>query len=243
MPILFEHAEIIEKSLMATILILEDEKALRDMVAFSLERAGYQVLKARDCSSAKALISESLPDLLISDWMLPGQSGIEFVKELRADEVLKELPIIMLTAKSDEDEKVHGLDVGADDYITKPFSKRELLARVKAQLRRSPAKDDSFLSIGELSVNFASHEVTLQNEVLHLGPTEYKFLEYFVTNQNRVFSREQLLNRIWRNNSEVDERTVDVHIRRLRKALAVAGYDKFIHTVRGAGYRFSYSPD
>ncbi len=225
---------------MPTILVLEDEKALRDMLAFSLVRAGYQVLKARDCSTAKALISESIPDLLISDWMLPGQSGLEFVKELRSDEALKELPIIMLTAKSDEDEKILGLEVGADDYITKPFSKRELLARVKAQLRRAPTKDDSSLTIGELSVNFASHEVILQGNEIHLGPTEYRLLEYFITHQNRVFSREQLLNRIWRNNTEVDERTVDVHIRRLRKALSVAGYDKFIHTIRGAGYRFSH---
>ena len=225
---------------MPTILVLEDEKALRDMLAFSLLRAGYQVLKARDCSTAKALISESIPDLLISDWMLPGQSGLEFVKELRSDDALKELPIIMLTAKSDEDEKILGLEVGADDYITKPFSKRELLARVKAQLRRAPTKDDSSLTIGELSVNFASHEVILQGNEIHLGPTEYRLLEYFITHQNRVFSREQLLNRIWRNNAEVDERTVDVHIRRLRKALSVASYDKFIHTIRGAGYRFSH---
>ncbi len=225
---------------MPTILILEDEKALRDMLAFSLERAGYQVKKARDCSTAKAIISENIPDLLISDWMLPGQSGIEFVKELRSDDALKELPIIMLTAKSDEDEKILGLEVGADDYITKPFSKRELLARVKAQLRRAPTKDDSSLAIGDLTVNFASHQVTLIGSDVHLGPTEYRLLEYFVTHQNRVFSREHLLNRIWRNNNEVDERTVDVHIRRLRKALAVAEYDKFIHTVRGAGYRFSY---
>jgi len=225
---------------MPTILVLEDEKALRDMLAFSLVRAGYQVLKARDCSTAKALISESIPDLLISDWMLPGQSGLEVVKELRSDESLKELPIIMLTAKSDEDEKILGLEVGADDYITKPFSKRELLARVKAQLRRAPAKDDSSLTLGELSINFASHEVILAGENIHLGPTEYRLLEYFLTHQNRVYSREHLLNRIWRNNSEVDERTVDVHIRRLRKALAVAGYDKFINTVRGSGYRFTY---
>lgn len=225
---------------MPTILILEDEKALRDMLAFSLLRSGYQVMKARDCSTAKALMRESIPDLLISDWMLPGQSGLEFVKELRSDDAFKELPIIMLTAKSAEDEKILGLEEGADDYITKPFSKRELLARVKAQLRRAPPKDDSSLTIGELSVNFASHEVTLQGDEIHLGPTEYKLLEYFITHQNRVFSREQLLNRLWRNNTEVDERTVDVHIRRLRKALAVADYDKFIHTVRGAGYRFSY---
>ena len=228
---------------MPTILVLEDEKALRDMLTFSLVRAGYQVMKARDCSTAKALISESIPDLLISDWMLPGQSGLEFVKELRCDEALKELPIIMLTAKSDEDEKILGLEVGADDYITKPFSKRELLARVKAQLRRAPAKEGTTLNIGELTINFASHEVTLLGDEIHLGPTEYRLLEYFVTHQNRVFSREHLLNRLWRNNNEVDERTVDVHIRRLRKALAVAGYDKFIHTVRGAGYRFSHKTD
>ncbi len=225
---------------MPTILILEDEQALRDMLAFSLLRSGYQVMKARDCSTAKALMRESIPDLLISDWMLPGQSGLAFVKELRSDDAFKELPIIMLTAKSAEDEKILGLEMGADDYITKPFSKRELLARVKAQLRRAPPKDDSSLTIGELNVNFASHEVTLQGDEIHLGPTEYKLLEYFITHQNRVFSREQLLNRLWRNNTEVDERTVDVHIRRLRKALAVAAYDKFIHTVRGAGYRFSY---
>ena len=227
---------------MPTILILEDEKALRDMLAFSLTRAGYQVLKARDSASAKALIAENMPDLIISDWMMPGQSGLEFVKEIRSDVTLKQLPIIMLTAKAGEDEKILGLDVGADDYITKPFSKRELLARVKAQLRRAPAKDDATLIVGDLCVNFASHQVTLKGDDIHLGPTEYRLLEHFLTHQDRVYSREQLLNRIWRNNSDVDERTVDVHIGRLRKALSIAGYDQFIHTIRGAGYRFSYKP-
>ena len=227
---------------MPSILVLEDEKALRDMLAFSLTRAGYQVIKARDSSTAKALLSKSIPDLIISDWMLPGQSGLEFVKEIRSEEAFRQLPIIMLTAKAGEDEKILGLDGGADDYITKPFSKRELLARVKAQLRRAPVKDDATLSVGTLSLNTESHEVTLEGNDIHLGPTEYRLLEHFLTHQDRVYSREQLLNRIWRNSPDVDERTVDVHIRRLRKVLAVANYDKFIHTVRGAGYRFSYKP-
>ncbi|NNC98325.1 MAG: DNA-binding response regulator, partial [Gammaproteobacteria bacterium] len=142
-------------------------------------------------------------------------------------------------AKADEDDKILGLEGGADDYITKPFSKRELLARVKAQLRRNNVVDDAELIVGDLSVNLTSHQVTLAGEAVHLGPTEYRLLEHFLKHQDRVYSREQLLNRIWRNNPDVDERTVDVHIRRLRKALAVADYDKFIHTVRGAGYRFT----
>lgn len=225
---------------MPTILILEDEKALRDMLAFSLSRAGYQVLKARDSLAANALISENVPDLVIADWMMPGKTGLDFVKEIRANEALRHLPIIMLTAKAAEDEKILGLDSGADDYITKPFSKKELLARVKVQLRRNKSDDEALLKVGELIFNQTSHQVTLCNEEIHLGPTEYRLLEHFLKNQDRVYSREQLLNRVWQNNPDVDERTVDVHIRRLRKILAVSDYDNFIHTIRGSGYRFSY---
>lgn len=225
---------------MPTILILEDEKALRDMLAFSLSRAGYQVHKARDSLAANALISENVPDLVIADWMMPGKTGLDFVKEIRANEALRHLPIIMLTAKAAEDEKILGLDSGADDYITKPFSKKELLARVKVQLRRNKSDDEALLKVGELIFNQTSHQVTLCNEEIHLGPTEYRLLEHFLKNQDRVYSREQLLNRVWQNNPDVDERTVDVHIRRLRKILAVSDYDNFIHTIRGSGYRFSY---
>ena len=228
---------------MPTILILEDENALRDMLAFSLTRAGYQVLKARDSSTAIALLAESIPDLIIADWMMPGKTGLDFVKEIRANEALRDLPIIMLTAKASEDEKILGLDSGADDYITKPFSKKELLARVKAHLRRNISDDEALLKVGELIFNLTSHQVTLCGKEIHLGPTEYRLLEHFLKNQDRVYTREQLLNRVWQNNPDVDERTVDVHIRRLRKILAVSDYDKFIHTIRGAGYRFSYKSD
>jgi len=225
---------------MPRILIIEDEKALRDMLAFNLGRAGYEVKKARDSSAAKALINECIPDLMIVDWMMPGQTGLEFVREIRADEVLKQIPVIMLTAKASEDDKVSGLEGGADDYITKPFSKRELLARVKAQLRRLRSDEEALLKVGGLVVNLSSHQVSLNGKDVHVGPIEYRLLEHFLVHQDRVYSREQLLNRIWRNNSDVDERTVDVHIRRLRKILSIAEYDKCIQTVRGAGYRFSY---
>ena len=223
---------------MANILILEDETALRDMLAFSLERAGYDVKKARDAATAKAIMTQSPTDLAIVDWMLPGQSGLEFLREIRSDEVFAQLPIIMLTAKAEEDDKVLGLDGGADDYITKPFSKRELLARVKALLRRHKT-DAKEVKAGDLKIDLLSHKVKLGGESVHLGPTEYRLLEHFLKHQDRVYSREQLLNRIWRNNPDVDERTVDVHIRRVRKALAPYGYDQYIQTVRGAGYRFS----
>lgn len=223
---------------MTTILILEDETALRDMLAFSLERAGYAIKKARDAATAKAIMRDALPDLAIVDWMLPGQSGLEFLREIRNDEVFTNLPVVMLTAKAEEDDKVLGLDGGADDYITKPFSKRELLARVKALLRRHKTEDEE-VKAGDLEINLVSHQVSLFGEHVHLGPTEYRLLEHFLKNQDRVYSREQLLNRIWRNNPDVDERTVDVHIRRIRKALASKGYDKHIQTIRGAGYRFS----
>jgi len=225
---------------MKTVLIVEDEDALRKMLAFNLERSGFGVKKARDCSAAKALLNTSLPDVILLDWMLPGQTGLEFIKELRADEVLAELPIILLTAKAEEDDKILGLDSGADDYITKPFSKRELISRIKAQLRRSKSSTKEEITVGDLCLNTASRKASIADSEIHLGPTEYRLLELFLQNQDRVYSREQLLNRVWRDSPDVDERTVDVHIRRLRKALSVKGYDQYIHTVRGAGYRFTY---
>jgi len=225
---------------MQTLLIIEDEDALRKMLAFNLERSGFAILKARDTQSAKAILHKTLPDLILLDWMLPGQSGMEFLQELRADEVLKNLPVILLTAKAEEDEKILALEGGADDYITKPFSKRELVARVNALLRRHNKNVLDVINVGELELNLSSHQVKFKDELIHLGPTEFRLFELLLKNQDRVYSREQLLNRIWRNNPDVDERTVDVHIRRLRKALAVCHYDQFVCTVRGAGYRFSY---
>ena len=223
-----------------TILIVEDEDALRKMITFNLERSGFQVRKARDTTSAKAILNESIPDLILLDWMLPGQSGLELLREIRSDEVFGELPVILLTARAEEDEKVTALEDGADDYITKPFSKRELVARINALLRRNVKDNDGVITVGELSLNLVSQQITIKDQDVHLAPTEYRLFEHFLKNQDRVYSRAQLLSRIWRSNLEVDERTVDVHIRRLRKALSPTGYDGFIQTVRGSGYRFSY---
>lgn len=222
------------------ILVVEDEAAIREMVAFSLKRAGFDTSEAEDCSGARKEIVNQLPDLILLDWMLPDISGVEFARSLKRDEMSREIPIIMLTARSDEDDKVRGLDSGVDDYITKPFSSRELVARINAVLRRTaPGGEDEILEAGGLSLNGSSHRVTANGEAIDLGPTEFRLLRFFMGYPERVFSRSQLLDRVWGGNVYVEERTVDVHIRRLRKALTPSGYDSYIQTVRGAGYRFS----
>ncbi|WNO09273.1 phosphate regulon transcriptional regulator PhoB [Teredinibacter sp. KSP-S5-2] len=223
-----------------TILVVDDEAPIRDMLRVALEMAEYSVLEAGDAQEAHGLIVDRKPDLVLLDWMLPGTSGIELARRLKRDEVTRELPIIMLTAKGEEDNKVQGLEVGADDYITKPFSPRELVARLKAVLRRTDT-----LSTGEpirvdgLCLDPSSHRVTINDVPVQMGPTEYRLLEFFLTHQERVYTRNQLLDHVWGGNVYVEERTVDVHIRRLRKALSLDGHDRFIQTVRGAGYRFS----
>jgi two-component system phosphate regulon response regulator PhoB len=222
------------------ILIVEDEKPIRDMIAFGLKRAGYEVREAEDCKMARIQVADQAPDLVLADWMLPDMSGLELTRLLKKDPATKDLPVIMLTARAEEEDKIRGLEGGADDYITKPFSPRELLARIKAVMRRHGADDeDEVYTLGGLTLNAASHRVTAGEEVVSLGPTEFRLLKFFITHPERVYSRAQLLDRVWGGNVYVEERTVDVHIRRLRKALEPSGCDRLVQTVRGAGYRFS----
>jgi two-component system phosphate regulon response regulator PhoB len=223
-----------------TILVVEDEPAVRDMIGMTLEQAGYQWFPAEDVSSARAQLVDHSPDLVLLDWMLPGISGLDYARELRRNEQTKELPVILLTARDAEDDKIRGLDVGADDYVTKPFSPRELIARVKAVLRRTGANGgDEVIQLGNLVLDSAAHRVSAGEEKINLGPTEFRLLQFFMRHPDRVFSRDQLLDRVWGSNVYIDDRTVDVHVRRLRKALSPHGCDKLIQTVRGAGYRFS----
>ncbi|MFW5954749.1 MAG: phosphate regulon transcriptional regulator PhoB [Guyparkeria sp.] len=223
-----------------TILIVEDEKPIREMVAFALGRAGYELVEAGDIVEAYERIAEKLPDLVLLDWMLPGASGIEFARRLKRDELTRDVPIVMLTARGEEEDKVSGLEAGADDYVTKPFSPRELLARIKAVLRRtSPESESPVLDIAGLKLDQESYRVTAADEPVEMGPTEFRLLAFFMRHPDRVFSRTQLLDRVWGQNAYVEDRTVDVHILRLRKALAPSGYDGLIQTVRGVGYRMS----
>jgi two-component system phosphate regulon response regulator PhoB len=221
------------------ILVVEDERSIRDMLAFSLSRAGYAVDRAADGREARASIADGYPDVVLMDWMLPDISGLELTRQLKRNPDTREIPIIMVTARAEEDDRVTGLDGGADDYIVKPFSPRELLARIRAALRRSVPNEDEVVAYGDLKLDSASHEVSVRGQEISLGPTEYRLLEFFMLHPDRVYSRTQLLDRVWGGNVYVEERTVDVHIRRLRKALTPFGYDRLIRTVRGSGYRFS----
>jgi len=222
------------------VLVVEDDAAIRDMIGFNLKRAGFEVIEAGDCQQARVAVADRHPDLIILDWMLPDTSGLEFARGLRRDEIGGHIPVIMLTARTTEDDKVRGLDSGVDDYVTKPFSARELLARIRAVLRRSaPEGDSEEVDAGRLTINLASHRVLHDDQPIELGPTEYRLLKFLMTHQERVYSRSQLLDHVWGGGVYVEERTVDVHVLRLRKALAPFGCDKYIQTVRGAGYRFS----
>lgn len=223
-----------------TILVIEDEPAIQELIAVNLAFAGHKVLRASDAEQAQTLIRAELPDLILLDWMLPGASGISLARKLRADERTSEVPVIMLTAKGAELDKVEGLEAGADDYITKPFSPKELLARIKAVLRRrAPQLTDDVIQIGSLQLDPATHRVTGGDLSLTIGPTEFRLLHFFMTHTERVFTRTQLLDQVWGDHVFVEERTVDVHIRRLRKALEPSGHDAHIETIRGAGYRFA----
>jgi len=222
-----------------TVLVVEDEVAIRDMLIFNLGRSGYDVLAAADGNEAKVMIANGQPDVILMDWMLSGVSGLELTRQLKRDSATRDIPIIMVTARALEDDRVAGLDSGADDYITKPFSPRELEARIKAVLRRSAPADDEVISVGQLKLDKGSHRVTFGEDEISLAPTEFRLLEFFMNHPDRVYSRSRLLDRIWGASVYVEERTVDVHIRRLRKALTECGYDRLIQTVRGAGYRFS----
>jgi two-component system, OmpR family, phosphate regulon response regulator PhoB len=224
----------------ANILIVEDEPAIQELLALNLTQAGHNPIRALSVEQAQMLIREALPDLIILDWMLPGMSGIEFARKLKSDEFTKAIPIIMLTARGEEADKVKGLEVGADDYVTKPFSPRELNARIKAVLRRrAPQMTDDPIEVGGLRLDPVTHRVTGNGTTLDLGPTEFRLLHYLMSNPERVHSRSQVLDRVWGDRVFVEDRTVDVHIRRLRLALADSGHEELIQTVRGVGYRFS----
>lgn len=230
------------------ILVVEDEPSIAELIAINLTHAGYEVEKALQTEIAQGLMKEQLPSLIILDWMLPGKSGVQFAKELRANERTRGLPILMLTAKSEEVDKVLGLDSGADDYVTKPFSPKELIARVKALLRRqTPIEDTGPLTVGPLKLDPSSHRVLAvwpnsDPKPISLGPTEYRLLQYFMANPERVHSRTSLLDNVWGNEVYIEERTVDVHIKRLRAALSSVDCDRFIETVRGSGYRITKMP-
>jgi two-component system phosphate regulon response regulator PhoB len=224
----------------ATVLVVEDEPAIQELIALNLRQAGHRTLRALSAEEARNLIRDSLPDLILLDWMLPGQSGIEFARKLKADAATKAIPIIMLTARGEEEDRVLGLETGADDYITKPFSTRELTARIKAVLRRrAPQMTEDVVEAGGLRLDPVTHRVSGNGVSLEMGPTEFRLLHFLMTHPERVHSRSQLLDQVWGSHVFVEDRTVDVHIRRLRSALEATGHDGLVQTVRGSGYRFS----
>ena len=229
----------------STILVVEDEPAIQELIAVNLTFAGHKALRAATVDQATTLIRAELPDLILLDWMLPGSSGLQFARMLRADERTRDIPIIMLTARSNETDKIEGLEAGADDYITKPFSPKELIARIKAVLRRrAPQLTDDMVVVGGLRLDPATHRLTGAQpgsapQPLEIGPTEFRLLHFFMTHPERVYSRAQLLDQVWGDHVFLEERTVDVHIRRLRHALTPSGHDHLVETVRGSGYRFS----
>ncbi len=226
------------------ILVVEDEQPIRDLIAFGLRRAGCDVALAEHSRAALASIGDRRPDLVLVNWMLPDMSGLELVRALRRDANTRDIPIMMLTARAEEADKVTGLETGADDYLTKPFSARELVARIQAVLRRcAPAGESGKVEFEGLTLDQAGHRITAADKTVALGPTDYRLLAFLMTHPDRVYSRGQLLDRVWGGNVYVEERTVDVHIRRLRKSLEVSGHDRFVQTVRGAGYRFSTRQD
>ena len=232
---------------MATnILIVEDEPAIRQMLAFSLQAEGYGLLEAADVEEATRTMGTILPDLILLDWMLPGISGVDFARRLKRDPKTATIPIIMLTARAGENDKVKGLDTGADDYVAKPFSTRELLARVRALMRRTNQQqsgDQSVITVGALRIDTPSHRVLANGRALEMSSTEFRLLKFFVTHPERVYSRSQILDSVWGNHAYIEERTVDVHIRRLRKLLEPSGCETYIQTVRSVGYRFSTQVD
>ncbi|MGH8297292.1 MAG: phosphate regulon transcriptional regulator PhoB [Steroidobacteraceae bacterium] len=226
------------------ILVVEDERAIRDMIAFGLARAGYEVREAEDCRAARAALADRLPDLMLVDWMLPDASGLELTRAMKRDHLTRELPIIILTARGGEDDKVTGLENGADDYVTKPFSPRELLARISAVLRRAGTVGfDQLLEFAGLALDQQGQRVTAQGATLPLARNEFRMLELFMSRPERVFSREQLIVRLWGSDTGIEDRTIDVCIRRLRMALEPYDMDRYLQTVRGAGYRLSSKPE
>lgn len=223
------------------LLVVEDEDAIREMLVMVLEQSGINVIDVPTAEAAQlSLADNAMPDLILLDWMLPGISGVELARRLKQDDLFKELPIILLTARGEEEDKVRGLEIGADDYITKPFSPKELIARIKAVLRRSGKNlEEEVLSVSDISLDVGKHRITIAGKSLDVSPTEFKLMHFFMTHQDNVYSRTQLLDQVWGRSAYIEERTVDVHIRRLRKILKGYGKDELIQTVRGFGYRFS----
>ena len=222
------------------ILIIEDEAAIREMIGYTLMKEGYLFEEAEDVRAARDLIDKGKPDLILMDWMLPGMSGVEFTRRLAAGPDTREIPVIMLTARADERDKIQALDTGADDYVTKPFSSKELLARIRAVLRRKGQENNQgLIEVRGLKVDPVIYRVTANGAAIDISPTEFRLLHFFITHPERVYSRSQLLDQVWGQNVYIEERTVDVHIRRLRRTLAPYGFDRFIQTVRSVGYRFS----
>ena len=222
------------------VLVIEDEAAIREMLGYALMKEGFEFQEAADVEQARPLVERQKPDLILLDWMLPGVSGVDYARRIRNDPETRDIPIIMLTARGGEPDKVRALDTGADDYITKPFSTRELLARVRAVMRRTAQEPaQGTVAAAGLALDPETFRVTANGEVVELSPTEFRLLHFFITHPERVYSRSQLLDRVWGQNVYVEERTVDVHIRRLRKTLEPFRFDKFIQTVRSVGYRFS----
>jgi len=224
----------------ANILVVEDEPAIQELLTLNITQAGHNAMRAVSAEHAQELLREAMPDLILLDWMLPGMNGLEFARKLKTDTLTKSIPIIMLTARGDEYDKVRGLEVGADDYVTKPFSPRELNARIKAVLRRrAPQMTDDPIEVNGLRLDPTTHRVTGNDKIIDLGPTEFRLLHFFLSNAERVHTRSQLLDKVWGDRVFVEDRTVDVHIRRLRNALSISGHEDLIQTVRGAGYRLS----
>ena len=231
---------LIRESMKGKILIIEDEAAIREMLGYTLMKEGFEFQEAADVDQARPMIARQKPDLILLDWMLPGMSGVDYARRVRNDPETRDIPIIILTARGEESDKVRGLDTGADDYITKPFSSRELLARIRAVMRRA-AQDrmQGTVSAGGLALDPETFRVTAGGASVEISPTEFRLLHFFITHPERVHSRSQLLDQVWGRNVYVEERTVDVHIRRLRKTLEPFGFSRFIQTVRSVGYRFS----
>jgi len=231
-------------SVSKSILLVEDEAAIREMVQHALSRAGFEIRAVADAAHADLEIEALPPDLILLDWMLPGVSGLEFARRLRRRDATRRIPLIMLTAKGEEIDKLSGFEAGVDDYVVKPFSVKELVARISAVLKRTtPVGDDDPIEVDGLRLDPGSHRATGRGEMIRLGPTEFRMLHFFMSHPERVFTRSQLLDRVWGRSVYIEERTVDVHIRRLRKALSGQGYDRFVQTVHGTGYRFSRHPD
>lgn len=225
---------------MAIILVVDDEPDIREVIRFALENAEFQVIEAGHADEARRLLSQETPDLILLDWMLPGRSGLELAQQLKQTAKTRSIPIIMVSARGEEEDRIKGLDTGADDYITKPFSPREMVARVNAVLRRTRIEElQDDIEVAGLRIDNVSHRVSADGQQVDIAPTEYRLLHFFMTHADRAYSRSQLLDQVWGDQVYVEERTVDVHVRRLRKALEPTGHDRLLQTVRGVGYRFS----